>query len=470
MKQIKLLVLGIAVTAMVTLSGCAGQSAAAESPANRLPGEANAIAASNRVAPPADKGGPEKGNKDDKGAKSKDDKGDGKDDGGNKNGKAKSNNGRGNSASGPAFNPGNGQPPARQGPVGRGPGAWWRDFRSRVFGEPEDKQGGWQLGRFKGAFPFAYPPGWAVRERGDAAVVGGEWQGEDYVFQMTRTTQVQAESLEDWVTADLDRLDVPHSNVRYAESDRVRIAVVTGIQDPSYECPVALVYLWTANPAGNYQRQARGVISQAPGAACNPAGLAGFVDAYLNRIGAEDDRALRDAATPASSATAAPTAPATATRVPGVVTPAAGAWQRTRFFNAFSFAYPQGWSMDRLGDTAHLQGEYQGRDYVVDMVWVRDAPQTGLEQWARDDLADLGVNAQGLRIDYAAQDDGAQIAVVSGISLPGYACPVIRMYVLADNTATAGERAYTVTVAQANGQSCDLEALENLAYAMVEQV
>ena len=35
--------------------------------------------------------------------------------------------------------------------------------------------------------------------------------------------------------------------------------------------------------------------------------------------------------------------------------------------------------------------------------------------------------------------------------------------------AGGGQRGYTVTVAQANGQTCDPSALEDLAYKMVQQ-
>ncbi len=335
------------------------------------------------------------------------------------------------------------------------------------------KQGGWQLGRFKDAFPFAYPPGWAVSERGDAAVLRGPWQGNNYVFQMTRSLQVGAGSLQDWVSSDLQRLGLAGSAVRYAQAGSVQIAVVPGVRDPDYACPVAYVYLWTANPAGKNERQALGVISQEPGSTCNPAALNSFVDNYLTEV-QRDQTGRPGNGSPSQGGIASPTASfgtAVPTMIPTPATPsgATGAWERTRFFNAFSFAYPQGWSMDRLGDTAHLQGEYQARGYVADVVWIRDAPQVGLEQWARADLDALGVNPNDVRLDYASQGSDAQIALASGVHMQGYQCPVVRLYVLANNTAAAGQRSYTVTVAQANGQACDANALESLAYEMVRQ-
>ncbi len=404
--------------------------------------------------PGNDKG---KGNDD----KSKDDKGK-KDDKGN-NGNA--NNGKGNNGNGVgnASNAGNAGVNAT--PPGRGPGAWWRAFRSRWFGGLErDDFGGWQLGRFKDAFPFAHPQGWRTVERGDAFVMTGPWQGGEYIFQLTRTVQVDHDSLRDWVESDLDRPGVAEGNARFAEAGRTQVAVVTGVNDPAYDCPVAYVYLWTQNPAGRNQRQAMGVLSQAPGAVCNPGALNTFVDQYLAQIGA--GQLPLPLVTPTAPATPAPGATVRPTAAP-TATPAQTGWQQTRFFNAFSFAYPSGWSMDRLGDTAHLQGSYEGRSYVMDVVWVRNAPQGGLEQWVRADLADLGAPA-GTRID-TVQQGGAQIAVVPNVRLAGYACPVVRFYVIADNPAGDGPRAYSGTLAQANGQACDPAALENLAYQMLQQ-
>ena len=93
----------------------------------------------------------------------------------------------------------------------------------------------------------------------------GSWQGGEYLFQITRSMQVDSQSLEDWVGGDLQQLGVSTANVRYAKADNVRIAVVTPVKDAESACPVAYVYLWTANPAGRNVRQAMGVISQAPG-------------------------------------------------------------------------------------------------------------------------------------------------------------------------------------------------------------
>jgi hypothetical protein len=45
----------------------------------------------------------------------------------------------------------------------------------------------------------------------------------------------------------------------------------------------------------------------------------------------------------------------------------------------------------------------------------------------------------------------------------------VRFYVFAANPAGDGPRAYSGTLAQANGQACDPAALENLAYQMLQQ-
>ncbi len=124
--------------------------------------------------------------------------------------------------------------------------------------------------------------------------------------------------------------------------------------------------------------------------------------------------------------------------------------------------------MDRLGDTAHLQGDYQGNAYLADMVWVRDAPEVGVEEWARADLADLGIDMQGVRLDYTSQGNSTQIAMASGVKMQGYQCPAVRMYIVADNPAGGGKRGYTATVAQANGQTCNPSVLEDLAAKMTQ--
>jgi hypothetical protein len=278
--------------------------------------------------------------------------------------------------------------------------------------------------------------------------------------------------LRDWVESDLDRFGGSDDNARFVEAGRTQVAVISGVNDPAYSCPVAYVYLWTQNPAGRNQRQAFGVVSQAEGATCNPTALSAFVDQYLDQVG-DGERPL-PSVTPTAPATTAPGATVTPayTAAPSVTpaasaTPAGAGWQRTRFFNAFSFAYPTGWAMDRLGDTAHLQGSYRGRDYVMDVVWVRNTPQSGLEPWVRADLADLGA-LEGTRLDYI-QQPGAQIAVAPGVRMAGYACPVVRFYVIADNPAGDGPRAFAGTLAQANGAACDPAALEDLAYLMLQQ-
>jgi hypothetical protein len=403
----------------------------------------------------ADKGNDDKG----KANKGKDDKGNGNRGGAANNGNT--GNGQGDSA---------GVTDARNGatPPGRAFGLWWRAFRSRWLGGPAgDDLGGWQLGRFKDAFPFAHPAGWQARERGDAFVMLGPWQGGEYVFQMTRTAQVGEESLRDWVESDLNRLGMPDDTARFAEAGRTQVAVVTGVNDSAHNCPVAYVYLWTQNPAGRNQRQAVGVIAQRDGATCDPAALDAFVNQYLARIGAGPlPLPLVTPTAPGATATPAPTAAPAFTPLPTPGQAGAG-WQRTRFFNAFSFVYPAGWAMDRLGDTAHLQGRYGGRDYVMDIVWVRSTPQSGLEQWVRADLADLGA-LEGTRLDYI-QQPGAQIAIAPGVRMAGYACPVVRFYVIAENPAGDGPRAFAGTLAQANGATCDPAALEELAYIMLQQ-
>ena len=365
----------------------------------------------------------------------------------------KGNNGNGNQAN---------NNDAAGGP-GRGLGGWLRAFRARWFGEVAGQDfGGWQLGRFKDVFPFAYPQGWKAQERGDALVLSGAWEGQDYLFQMTRSARVGYDSLRDWVASETSRLGVSEGDTRFVDAGRTQIAVVTGVDDAGYDCPVAYVYLWTQNPAGNNQRQAMGVISQTPGASCDTVSLNAFIDAYLARVG-EGQRPLplvtpTAPSTPVLSPTPAPTATRTA----------ASGWQQTRFFNAFSFAYPDGWSMDRLGDTAHLQGQYQNRSYVMDVVWVRATPQNGLEPWVKADLTDLGVSPERAQIDYVRQG-GAQFAVVSGVSMPGYDCPIVRVYVIADNPAGDGPRAFVATLAQANGQACDPQALTGMAFQMLRQ-
>jgi hypothetical protein len=461
MQQVKRVVLALVLILAVSLTGAlpvAGASASASSGATY-----SAVASFQ-----ADDKGPGKGN--DKKDKGNDDKGNNgkknddknKDNNGNagkgNNDKKDDNgNGRGNSANA-------GGATINANPPGRGLGVWWREFRSRFPGGPAaDDFGGWQLGRFKDAFPFAHPQGWQARERGDAMVVTGPWQGGDFVFQLTRTVQVGYESLRHWVESDLNRFGVSRDNARFVDAGRTQVAVITAVNDPGYDCPVAYVYLWTQNPAGRNQRQAMGVISQAQGSACNTAALNAFIDQYLAQIGqGQRPLPLVTPTAPAPSGTPAPTVTPFPTATPGQT-----GWQQTRLFNAFSFAYPPGWSMDRLGDTTHLQGNYQGRAYVMDVVWVRSAPQSGLEQWVRADLADLGL-LQTARIDYARQGD-AQIAVVPGLPMAGYACPVVRFYVMADNSAGDGTRAFSGILAQANGQACDPASLENLAYEMLRQ-
>ncbi|MCU0510722.1 MAG: hypothetical protein MUC34_20595 [Anaerolineae bacterium] len=398
-----------------------------------------------------DDGGGDKGKDDkDNGKGAKDNKKDDKNKGNNGNG-----NGQGNSA-GP-----NNESVSSGGP-GRGLGAWLRDFRSRFLPGRDDDRGGWQLGRFKDAFPFAYPPGWRAVERGDALALTGTWQGAGYLFQLTRATQVDHGSLRDWVGSELGRLGLPSGSARFVDAGRTQVAVITGVKDASYTCPVAYVYLWTENPAGNNDRQAFGLVSQERGAACNTAALNSLIDQYLARIGQGQTPAPMTTR-PAGGASSPPV-PAPAA---GTATPQGAGWQSTRFFNAFSFAYPSGWSMDRLGDTAHLQGNYEGRGYVMDVVWVRTTPQNGIEQWVRADLADLGA-LNGARIDYVGQP-GAQIAIAPAVRMAGYGCPVVRFYVLADNPAGDGPRAFSGTLAQANGQACDPAGLENLAYQMLRQ-
>lgn len=417
------------------------------------------VVAENAAAPVASVSTDDKGpGKDAKGkdGKAKDDKGkvnQGKDD------KSNDDKGKGNSGNGSA----NAGAPAQGRSDERGLAGWLRSFRARFLGRAVAGDfGGWQLGRFKDAFPFAYPQGWERRERGDALVLGGPWQGREYLFQLTRTVQVDHDSLRDWVESDLDRLGLTGDRARFVDAGRTQVAVITGVNDSSYDCPVAYVYLWTQNPAGNNQRQALGVVSQAPGAACDTAALNAFVDEYLARVG-EGQRPF-----PLVTPTAPVTPIATNTAPAPTATPAVSGWQRTLFFNAFSFAYPPGWTMDRLGDTAHLQGNYQNRAYVMDVVWVRSTPQNGLEQWVRADLTDLGAAMERVRIDYARQGD-AQFALVTGVSISGYACPVVRIYVIADNPAGDGGRAFAATVAQGNGQPCDPAALENLVYQMLQQ-
>jgi hypothetical protein len=439
MKRIRLSVLALLVVLAVGLVGW---------PPSVVAGAAHSTAAAPAASAQRDDGD----GKDDKGKddKKKDDKG--KDD------KKKDDKPKGNDGNGVGqgnANAGNGNP-------GRGLGAWLQAFRGRFLGSgDDDDRGGWQLGRFKDAFPFAYPPGWGARERGDALVLTGAWQGAEYLFQLTRATQAEHASLRDWVASELGRLGAPASGVRFVDYGRTQVAVAPRVNDRDFACPVAYVFLWTQNPAGKNDRQAVGVLSQEPGEPCNPTALNVFVDQYLARLG--QGRQPLPLVTPTAPATVAPSAP---TR-PATATPAAGAWQRTRFFNAFSFAYPPGWSMDRLGDTAHLQGSHDGRAYVMDVVWVRSTPQNGIAQWVRADLADLAA-LDGARIDYGSQP-GAQIAIVPGVRMAGFACPVVRFYVIAENPAGDGPRAFSGTLAQANGQACVPAALEALAYQMLQQ-
>ena len=106
---------------------------------------------------------------------------------------------------------------------------------------------------------------------------------------------------------------------------------------------------------------------------------------------------------------------------------------------------------------------------MVDMVWVQGHATGEPGTMGAGRPGTTRRHLEGMRIDYLSQGGNAQIAVVSGVRVQGYNCPVVRMYVAANNAAAGGQRSYTVTAAQGNGQTCDPNALEDVAYAMIQQ-
>ncbi len=446
MQQVKLLFVSTALTAMVALSGCAEQGIAAESVARSSAGAPASVAASNEFAPAA---GKDKPGKDDKGGKGNGARAEDKGGKGNKNGAAtggeakggpaKDNRGRGNGNAG--VGQGNGRGNAAATPEPRGFGAWWRAFRDRLPGNtPAAKTGGWQLGRFKDAFPFAYPPGWAVSERGDASLASGEWQGREFVFQMTRTARVEAESLEAWVTDDLRQAGAADVDVEYAQAGQRAGCRGHGHSGPRLRVPRSLRLPMDRESGGE---------QPAPGAGRRFAG-AGL---GLRPVGLERLRRHLSCAP----------------------------WRRPGC--AGKDARPDPHARDRSSDRcpnphAHRHAGRPRRRLAADALlqcllvclsgrvehgspWRHRAPAGRLSGQRVRRGPGLGARCAGERTGAVGaggsrgpgrehgrargsitspQGNDTQIALVSGVRMQGYQCPVVRMYVVGDNTAAGGQR------------------------------
>jgi hypothetical protein len=141
-------------------------------------------------------------------------------------------------------------------------------------------------------------------------------------------------------------------------------------------------------------------------------------------------------------------------------------WQWGRFKDVLPFAYPAGWSVESGRDGLVLSGDWDDRDYVVEVS--RALRVSGsFTEWLNDEVDELEIDED--EVEYGAAGR-VQMAVVRGLDLEGYDCPVARAFLWTQNPAGRNQRVMSVKISQAEGDLCDQDALNALLVELAARV